>query len=143
MERVRRLLATKGFDAVEEEIFCSIYDERDERVLFHKLRSRNKSEIIANFLPSHEYFLKWGHGVASEETSENEKKGGDVSSSDEDEEMEEGDKKSDDDHGLVREEGIVDWLTIEEITKTKAAFGEYNIAAIAAFKKMFPSIELL
>jgi 8-oxo-dGTP pyrophosphatase MutT (NUDIX family) len=40
------------------------------------------------------------------------------------------------------EEGEVKWLTVEEITSTRAAFGEYNQKTIGIFKQMFPGIEL-
>jgi 8-oxo-dGTP pyrophosphatase MutT (NUDIX family) len=40
------------------------------------------------------------------------------------------------------EEGEVKWLTVEEITSTKAAFGEYNQKTIGIFKTMFPNVKL-
>jgi 8-oxo-dGTP pyrophosphatase MutT (NUDIX family) len=40
------------------------------------------------------------------------------------------------------EEGNVAWLTVEEITTTKAAFGQYNKKAIEVFRKMFPRVPL-
>jgi len=40
------------------------------------------------------------------------------------------------------EEGEVKWLTVDELTNTKAAFGEYNKQAITAFRKMFPEVYL-
>lgn len=39
------------------------------------------------------------------------------------------------------EEGIVKWLTEEEITSTKAAFGEYNKKTLSIFKQMFPQVK--
>lgn len=38
------------------------------------------------------------------------------------------------------EEGQVEWLTAEEITSTKAAFGDYNKKTLDVFKLMFPSV---
>jgi 8-oxo-dGTP diphosphatase len=38
------------------------------------------------------------------------------------------------------EEGEIAWLTIEEITSTKAAFGDYNAETIKIFKTMFPNV---
>lgn len=40
------------------------------------------------------------------------------------------------------EEGIVKWLTVEELTVTHGAFPDYNKATIAAFKKKYPSVFL-
>lgn len=40
------------------------------------------------------------------------------------------------------DEGDLAWLTIEELTVTKAAFGEYNINAIEKFKQMYPNVYL-
>lgn len=40
------------------------------------------------------------------------------------------------------EEGDVKWLTVEEITSSKAAFGEYNSRTIEVFRKMFPEVSL-
>lgn len=40
------------------------------------------------------------------------------------------------------EEGEVKWLTVEEITSTRAAFGDYNKEALGVFKMMFPSTYL-
>ena len=40
------------------------------------------------------------------------------------------------------EEGNVAWLTVEEVTSTKAAFGEYNRKTIDVFKTMFPNVYL-
>lgn len=38
-------------------------------------------------------------------------------------------------------EGLdVKWLTAEEITSTKSAFGEYNRKALDIFKQMFPNV---
>jgi len=41
------------------------------------------------------------------------------------------------------EEGDVKWLTAEEVTSTKAAFGDYNRNTINIFKTMFPNIYLV
>jgi 8-oxo-dGTP pyrophosphatase MutT (NUDIX family) len=38
------------------------------------------------------------------------------------------------------EEGEVAWLTVKEITETKAAFGEYNKSTLEKFKVMFPNV---
>jgi ADP-ribose pyrophosphatase YjhB (NUDIX family) len=38
------------------------------------------------------------------------------------------------------EEGQVKWLTAEELTSTKAAFGDYNRHMLNNFKDMFPEI---
>lgn len=38
------------------------------------------------------------------------------------------------------EEGEVKWLTAEELTSTKAAFGDYNRKTLDVFKTMFPDI---
>jgi ADP-ribose pyrophosphatase YjhB (NUDIX family) len=43
---------------------------------------------------------------------------------------------------LDSEEGEVKWLTVEEITDTKAAFGEYNKKTLAIFRQMFPKVFL-
>ena len=40
------------------------------------------------------------------------------------------------------EEGEVKWLTVEEITSTKAAFGDYNRQMLNSFKKKFPEVQL-
>lgn len=40
------------------------------------------------------------------------------------------------------EEGEVAWLTVEEVTVTKAAFADYNKKTIEVFKTMFPNIPL-
>jgi ADP-ribose pyrophosphatase YjhB (NUDIX family) len=40
------------------------------------------------------------------------------------------------------EEGEVRWLTVEEITNSKAAFGAYNRQTINVFKQMFPNVFL-
>ena len=40
------------------------------------------------------------------------------------------------------EEGEVKWLTSEEITSTKAAFGSYNKKTLEIFKAMFPQVSL-
>lgn len=40
------------------------------------------------------------------------------------------------------EEGDVQWLTAEEVTSTKAAFGDYNRKTLAIFKTMFPNVYL-
>lgn len=40
------------------------------------------------------------------------------------------------------EEGVVKWLTVEELTSTKGAFPEYNRDTINAFKKLNPYIKL-
>lgn len=47
-------------------------------------------------------------------------------------------------HGepLNSEEGVVTWLTAEEVTSTKAAFGDYNRKTLNVFKSMFPHIYL-
>jgi 8-oxo-dGTP pyrophosphatase MutT (NUDIX family) len=41
------------------------------------------------------------------------------------------------------EEGEVKWLTAEEVTSTKAAFGDYNRKTLDVFKTMFPSVYLI
>lgn len=41
------------------------------------------------------------------------------------------------------EEGNVKWLTAEEITNTKAAFGDYNRKTLDVFKNMFPNVHLI
>jgi 8-oxo-dGTP pyrophosphatase MutT (NUDIX family) len=41
------------------------------------------------------------------------------------------------------EEGEVKWLTAEELTSTKAAFGDYNRKTLNIFKTMFPDIHLI
>ncbi len=41
------------------------------------------------------------------------------------------------------EEGEVKWLTVEELTSTKAAFADYNSATLKAFKIMYPEIALI
>lgn len=38
------------------------------------------------------------------------------------------------------EEGEVKWLTAEEVTDTKAAFGDYNRKTLNKFKVMFPNV---
>jgi ADP-ribose pyrophosphatase YjhB (NUDIX family) len=38
------------------------------------------------------------------------------------------------------EEGVVKWLTAEEVTSTKAAFGSYNRKTLDVFKIMFPNV---
>lgn len=38
------------------------------------------------------------------------------------------------------EEGEVKWLTAEELTSTKAAFGNYNRKTLDVFKTMFPNV---
>ncbi len=38
------------------------------------------------------------------------------------------------------EEGQVKWLTAEELTSTKAAFGDYNRKTLNVFKQMFPEV---
>lgn len=40
------------------------------------------------------------------------------------------------------EEGEVKWLTAEELTCTKAAFGDYNRKTLDIFKKMYPDVYL-
>lgn len=40
------------------------------------------------------------------------------------------------------EEGEVTWLTVEELTSTKAAFPVYNRKAIDVFKTLFPNVYL-
>lgn len=40
------------------------------------------------------------------------------------------------------EEGVVKWLTAEEVTSTMAAFGDYNRKTLDVFKKMFPNVYL-
>lgn len=40
------------------------------------------------------------------------------------------------------EEGNVAWLTPEEVTSTKAAFGQYNRKTLDVFKTMFPNVYL-
>jgi 8-oxo-dGTP pyrophosphatase MutT (NUDIX family) len=46
--------------------------------------------------------------------------------------------------GLPRdsEEGSVKWLTPEEVTCSKAAFGAYNRKTLDIFKTMFPNVKL-
>lgn len=41
------------------------------------------------------------------------------------------------------EEGTVKWLTAEELTSTKAAFGDYNRNMFNIFKIQFPEINLI
>jgi 8-oxo-dGTP pyrophosphatase MutT (NUDIX family) len=41
------------------------------------------------------------------------------------------------------EEGEVKWLTAEELTSTKAAFGDYNRKMLNNFKEMFPEVKIL
>src|SRR5574338_863337 len=41
------------------------------------------------------------------------------------------------------EEGEVKWLTAEELTSTKAAFGDYNRRTLNIFKTMFPNVQLI
>lgn len=41
------------------------------------------------------------------------------------------------------EEGNVKWLTVDEITCTKAAFGDYNTKTLNVFKTIFPNIKLI
>ena len=41
------------------------------------------------------------------------------------------------------EEGEVKWLTAEELTSTKAAFGDYNRNMLDVFKKQFPEVQLI
>lgn len=41
------------------------------------------------------------------------------------------------------EEGTVKWLTPEEVTATKAAFGNYNRKTLDVFKTMFPDVKLV
>lgn len=41
------------------------------------------------------------------------------------------------------EEGEVAWLTVEELTTTKAAFASYNLQTIKVFRNLFPEIELI
>lgn len=38
------------------------------------------------------------------------------------------------------EEGLVKWLTAEEMTSTMAAFGDYNRKTLDVFKQMFPKV---
>jgi 8-oxo-dGTP pyrophosphatase MutT (NUDIX family) len=40
------------------------------------------------------------------------------------------------------EEGIVKWLTAEEVCSTKAAFGDYNRKTLNVFKQMYPNVYL-
>ena len=40
------------------------------------------------------------------------------------------------------EEGEVKWLTVAELTTTKAAFGDYNTNMLIKFKQMFPEVHL-
>ncbi len=40
------------------------------------------------------------------------------------------------------EEGTVKWLTAEEVTSTKAAFGGYNRAMLDVFKTKFPHVHI-
>jgi ADP-ribose pyrophosphatase YjhB (NUDIX family) len=40
------------------------------------------------------------------------------------------------------EEGEVKWLTAEEVTSTKAAFGDYNRKTLDVFKTMYPNVYL-
>jgi 8-oxo-dGTP diphosphatase len=39
-------------------------------------------------------------------------------------------------------EGEIKWLTIEEMTSTKAAFSDYNTKMMEIFKKKFPNVAL-
>lgn len=41
------------------------------------------------------------------------------------------------------EEGVVKWLTAEELTSTKAAFGDYNRNMLNIFKTQFPEVQLI
>jgi len=41
------------------------------------------------------------------------------------------------------EEGQVRWLTAEELTSTKAAFGDYNRNMLDIFKMQFPDVKLI
>lgn len=41
------------------------------------------------------------------------------------------------------EEGEVKWLTAEELTSTKAAFGDYNRKTLNIFKTMYPDVHLI
>jgi 8-oxo-dGTP diphosphatase len=41
------------------------------------------------------------------------------------------------------EEGNVAWLTAEELTDTKAAFGDYNRNMLNTFKILFPHVHLI
>ena len=43
---------------------------------------------------------------------------------------------------ISSEEGEVKWLTAEEVTSTKAAFGDYNRKTLDIFKKMYPDVYL-
>lgn len=40
------------------------------------------------------------------------------------------------------EEGDIKWLTLEEVTSTKAAFGDYNTKTLEVFREMFPQVYL-
>jgi ADP-ribose pyrophosphatase YjhB (NUDIX family) len=40
------------------------------------------------------------------------------------------------------EEGIVEWLTVMELTENRAAFAEYNKNMLSAFKEKYPKIKL-
>lgn len=40
------------------------------------------------------------------------------------------------------EEGIVQWLTPQEVLSTKAAFASYNTKTLEVFRKMFPNVKL-
>lgn len=40
------------------------------------------------------------------------------------------------------EEGRVAWLTAEELTSTRAAFGDYNRKMLDSFKLMFPEVPI-
>lgn len=41
------------------------------------------------------------------------------------------------------EEGVVKWLTAEELTNTNAAFGDYNRNMLDIFKVQFPDVKLI
>lgn len=41
------------------------------------------------------------------------------------------------------EEGLVKWLTAEELTNTKAAFGDYNRNMLDIFKDNYPDVKLI
>lgn len=41
------------------------------------------------------------------------------------------------------EEGSIAWLTPEEVTTSKAAFGDYNRKTLDVFKTMFPNVPLV
>lgn len=43
----------------------------------------------------------------------------------------------------TREEGVVKWITSEELTGEWAAFPEYNFNMLRIFEKFFPNVEII